>query len=230
MARLTDFHRQHTGGRLSSPLADWWRWRGWGDLRRAAATRPRRHARGHADSGEGSGGQRAAMEALLGSREEVRMVGRLWKLAEAQAHGGGAMAGGGLRCSRAGATTVDFYSRYARVVAYSLHGEATDALRRGTASLGMRARRADRRRCGERAHATWRAGSPAETRPGGACGSDAHRAHTQTPSTDRDTVAHGGSAAASVASRARDVAPERALGPVRAMCPCLLAQISKSYM
>jgi hypothetical protein len=42
-----------------------------------AATRPRRRARGHADSGEarGGGGERAAMEALLGSREEVGMVG-----------------------------------------------------------------------------------------------------------------------------------------------------------
>jgi hypothetical protein len=46
-----------------------------------------------------------------------------------------AMAGGGLRCARAGATIVGFYSRYARVVAYSLHVEATGALRRGTAGL-----------------------------------------------------------------------------------------------
>jgi hypothetical protein len=29
------------------------------------------------------------MEALLGSREEIGMVGRRWKLAEARAHGGG---------------------------------------------------------------------------------------------------------------------------------------------
>jgi uncharacterized protein (DUF2252 family) len=80
-----------TGGRLSSPLADWWQWRGRGDLRRATATRPRRYARGHADSSEarGGGGQRAAMESLLGSREEVEMVGRRWKLAEARVHGGG---------------------------------------------------------------------------------------------------------------------------------------------
>jgi hypothetical protein len=57
--------------------------------------RPRRHARGHADSGEarGGGGQRAAMEALLGSREEVGMVGRWRKLAEARAHGGGGNGG-----------------------------------------------------------------------------------------------------------------------------------------
>jgi hypothetical protein len=79
-----------TGGRLSSPLADWWQWRGRGDLRRAATARPRRYTCGHVDSGEarGGGGQRTAMEALLRSREEVGMVGRWWKLAEAQAHSG----------------------------------------------------------------------------------------------------------------------------------------------
>jgi hypothetical protein len=83
------------GGRLSSPLADWWRWRGRGDPRRAAAARPRRYARSLANSGEarGGGGQRAAMEALLGSREEVGMVVRRWKLAEARAHGGGSNGG-----------------------------------------------------------------------------------------------------------------------------------------
>jgi hypothetical protein len=132
------------------------------------------------------------------------------------------MAGGGLRCARVGATTVGFYSGYARAVAYSLHVEATVALRRGTASLGVRAWRADRRRRGERVHAAWRVGSPAETRPGGACGADAHRAHTQTPSTSRGTAAHSGGVSAT-----RGVVPERAHGPVRAMCPCLLAQISK---
>jgi hypothetical protein len=80
---------------LNSPLADWWRWRGRGDLRRAAAARPQRYAHGHADSGEarGGGGQCAAMEALLGSREEVGMVGRRRKLAEARAHGGGGNGG-----------------------------------------------------------------------------------------------------------------------------------------
>jgi hypothetical protein len=128
------------------------------------------------------------------------------------------MAGGGLRCSRAGATTMGFYSRYAHVVAYSLHGEATDALRRGMASLGVRARRADQRCRGERAHTAWRAGSPAETRPGGACGANAYHAHAQTSRSGRGVAA------------TRGVAPERALGPIRAMCPCLLAQISKSYM
>jgi hypothetical protein len=51
-----------------------------------------------------------------------------------------------------------------------------------------------------------RAGSPAEMRPGGACGADACSAHAQTPRRDRST------------------------GPDRAMCPCLLAQISKNYM
>jgi hypothetical protein len=104
---------------------------------------------------------------------------------------------------------VGFYSRYARAVAYSLHVEATAALRRSTASLGVRARRADRRRRGERAHTAWRAGSPVETRPGGACGADAHRSHAQTPSTTRGMAAHGGSASAT-----RGVTPELALGPI----------------
>jgi hypothetical protein len=131
------------------------------------------------------------------------------------------MAGAGLRCARAGATTVGFYSRYASAVAYSLHVEANVPLRHGTASLGVRARWAVRRRRGERAHAAWRVGSPAETRPGGACGADAHCAHAQTPSTGRGTAA---------TSATRVIAPERAHDPVRAMCPCFLAQISKIYM
>jgi hypothetical protein len=38
-----------------------------------------------------------------------------------------AMAGGGPRYARAGATTVRFYSRYVRVVVDSLHVEATGA-------------------------------------------------------------------------------------------------------
>jgi hypothetical protein len=131
----------------------------------------------------------------------------------------------GLRCARAGATTVGFYSRYARAVADSLHVEATDALRRSTAGLGVRPRRAERRRRGERAHAAWHAGSPAEMRPGGACGADAHRAHAQTPRAGRGTAVHGVGASATCG-----VAPGRALGPVRAVCPCLLAQFSKIYM
>jgi hypothetical protein len=100
---------------------------------------------------------------------------------------------------------VGFYSQYARAVADSLHVEATGALRRDTAGLGVRARQADRRRRGECAHAMWRAGSPAETRPGGACGADAHQAHAQTPRTDRGTAVHGGDALATCG-----VAPERA--------------------
>jgi hypothetical protein len=135
------------------------------------------------------------------------------------------MAGGGLRYARAGATTVGFYSRYTRTVAYSLHVEATGALRRGMAGLGMRARRSDQRRRGERAYDAWRAGSPAETRPGGVCGAGAHRAHAQTPRTGCGTAAHGGGASAT-----RGVAPERSLGLVRAVCPCLLAEISKIHM
>jgi hypothetical protein len=114
------------------------------------------------------------------------------------------MAGGRLRCSHAGATTVGSYSRYSRAVAYSLHGKATDALRRGTVSLSVRARRADRWRRGERAHAAWRAGSPAETWPGGVCGADAYSAHAQTSRSSCATAAHGGSAATtSSVARAR---------------------------
>jgi hypothetical protein len=69
----------------------------------------------------------------------------------------------------------------------------------------MRVRRVDRRRHGERAHAAWCAGSPAETRSGGACCADAHRAHAQTPRTGRGTAVHGGGASAT-----RGVAQERA--------------------
>jgi hypothetical protein len=61
--------------------------------------------RGHPDSGEARGGEdrRTAMEASLGSREEVGMVGRRGserrgKLTEAAA----AMAGGGAADSHAG--------------------------------------------------------------------------------------------------------------------------------
>jgi hypothetical protein len=61
------------------------------------------------------------------------------------------MAVAGQQCCHAGATTVGFYNRYAHAVAYSLHGEATDALRRGTASLGVRARRTDHTPRGARA-------------------------------------------------------------------------------
>jgi hypothetical protein len=43
------------GVRLGSPLADWWRWRWQGELRRAAATGDRRRARGLAGSGEARG-------------------------------------------------------------------------------------------------------------------------------------------------------------------------------
>jgi hypothetical protein len=46
-----------TGGQLSSPLADWLWWRGRGVHRRAAATRPRRRARGHTDSSKARGGE-----------------------------------------------------------------------------------------------------------------------------------------------------------------------------
>jgi hypothetical protein len=66
------------GGQLSSPLADWWCWRGRGELRRAAATRPQRRARGCTDSGEARGGeaQCAAREARGRSREGLGRFGR----------------------------------------------------------------------------------------------------------------------------------------------------------
>jgi hypothetical protein len=82
--------------------------------------------RGHPDSGEARGGEdrRTAMEASLGSREEVGMVGRRGserrgKLTEAAA----AMAGGGRR-------THTREEREARAEASLLRSEATGALRR----------------------------------------------------------------------------------------------------
>jgi hypothetical protein len=111
------------------------------------------------------------------------------------------MEGGGPQCARAGATMVGSYSRYAHAVVDSLHVEATGALRCGTAGLGVRAWWADR----QRAHAAWCAGSPAETRPGGACCADAHRARAPTLSTSRGTVVHGGGVSAT-----RGITPERA--------------------
>jgi hypothetical protein len=66
------------GVRLGSPLADWRRWRGWGELRRAAAMGPRRRARGRTDSGEtrGDAVQCVAREASVRSREGLGVLGR----------------------------------------------------------------------------------------------------------------------------------------------------------
>jgi hypothetical protein len=92
-----------TGGQWSSPLADWWRWRGRGELRRAAATRPRRRARGHADSGEARGGEApcAAQEAKGWSREGLGKFGQRRARVEQRAHRrrrqGAADRGGGAR-------------------------------------------------------------------------------------------------------------------------------------
>jgi hypothetical protein len=74
-----------------------------GGLRRAAATRSRRRARGHPNSGEarGDGDQCVAMGATQESREEFGIVGRRQELAEGFAHcssGNGGSADGG--CSR----------------------------------------------------------------------------------------------------------------------------------
>jgi hypothetical protein len=77
-----------TGRQLGSPLADWWRWRDRGELRRAAATRPRWRARGHTDSGEarGSEAECAAREAQRISREGLGRLGRRRARAEQGAH------------------------------------------------------------------------------------------------------------------------------------------------
>jgi hypothetical protein len=68
-----------TGVRLGSPLADWWRWRGRGELRRAEATGPRRRAHGLTSSDEARGGaaQCVAWEAQVMSREGLEMFARL---------------------------------------------------------------------------------------------------------------------------------------------------------
>jgi hypothetical protein len=198
-----------TGGRLSSPVADWWQWHGRGDLQRASAARPRRYARSHVDSGEARGGgcQHAAMEALLGFTEEVGMVGRRWKLAEARAHGGG-------NCGRR--TAVCSGGSHNGGLLWPIcacRGIFASCLsdRHVKAWYGEPSRRAVRRRRGERAHTAWCTGSPAESRPGGACGADAQRAHYQTPSTGHGTVAHGGGASGDAWRRAeaRDVARSR---------------------
>jgi hypothetical protein len=77
-----------TGRQLGSPLTDWWRWRGQGELRRAAATRPRRRARGHTDSGEARGGeaQLKPREARAMFREGLGRLGRRRARAEQGAH------------------------------------------------------------------------------------------------------------------------------------------------
>jgi hypothetical protein len=67
-----------TGVRLGSPLANWWRWRGRGELRRVAAKGPRRRARGLTGSGEVRGGvaQCVAWEAQVMSREGLGTFAR----------------------------------------------------------------------------------------------------------------------------------------------------------
>jgi hypothetical protein len=79
-----------TGRQLGSPLADWWWWRGRGELRRAAATRPRRRARGHTGSGGARCGeaQCVAREARGMSREDLGRLGRRRARAEQGAHRG----------------------------------------------------------------------------------------------------------------------------------------------
>jgi hypothetical protein len=129
-----------TGGRLSSPLAA------------MATTRPRRHARGHVDSNEarGGGGQCAAMEALLMSREGVGMVGRQRKLEETRAHDDGGNGGRWTAVFSRGS-----HKRWAFIADMRTQWHLRFIAKRPTrASLNVRARRADRPHCCERAHIT----------------------------------------------------------------------------
>jgi hypothetical protein len=66
------------GGRLDSPPVDWWRWRGWGELRRARAAAAGVNTRGGGGSGEarGDASQSAAREAQVVSKEGLGVLGR----------------------------------------------------------------------------------------------------------------------------------------------------------
>jgi hypothetical protein len=139
-----------------------------------------------------------------------------------------AMAGGELRCARTGATTVGFYSRYACAVAYSLHVEATVALRCGTTSLSVRA---GGRFDGAAASARTPRGAQALRLR---CGLEVRAVLTHTMLTPKlrvpGVVRRWRVGDAWRRAGACDVTPERPLGLVRALCPCLLVQFSKLYM
>jgi hypothetical protein len=66
------------GGRLGSPLADWWRWRCWGELRRARAAVAGGSTRGGGGSSAARGGasQYAAREARVVSKGGLGVLGR----------------------------------------------------------------------------------------------------------------------------------------------------------
>jgi hypothetical protein len=81
--------RQTSDGelKLGSPVIDWWRWFGWKDRRRAAATDRWWRGRGHSNSGEdrGGAGQRVARVASLVPSGGAGMVGWLGGRAESRA-------------------------------------------------------------------------------------------------------------------------------------------------
>jgi hypothetical protein len=67
-----------TGVRLGSPLADWWRWRGRGELRRGRATAVGGGTHGGRwfERCEGNAVQRVAAQASVATREQASGVGR----------------------------------------------------------------------------------------------------------------------------------------------------------
>jgi hypothetical protein len=113
------------------------------------------------------------------------------------------------RCSRTGGERGCPFIADARagIIASRLSDRRVKAW--GTATLGVRARRGNRRHHGECAHAAWHA--PAEAASWRCVRADARRAHARAPTTGHGTAAHSGDAAATRGrTRARDVASWRA--------------------
>jgi hypothetical protein len=102
------------------------------------------------------------MEATPGSREEVGMVGRRWELAEARARSGGDNGGrqtaGLSRRSCADGAFID----EARARGEDLAAKQPGVFTRGTAALGVRARRAHGQRHGRARTRRVALGSPVE--------------------------------------------------------------------
>jgi hypothetical protein len=127
---------------LGSPGVDWWWWHGRRWLRRAAAVRSWRRARCGSGSSEceGNARQQAAVGARVRSREELGSLGRRRERAE----GGARLRRRQWRAagSRAGAAMAVFYSRGAcrGYLASRLSVQRVNV--RGTATLGVRVRRA----------------------------------------------------------------------------------------